>query len=611
MSREDILLGKIVDNEYKIAVSNAQTMNDDFESYVDLLDSVHVGKDQEWESDISLPEFPTHVITQSSIDSNKIAATRDFTEVYLQDESDEAKAASASAKELINRTLNRRRLHHYHKHIRSKMMAQLGGYSYLLAWWEYEEKKEIEDYEEFETVENGEITIGRKPIYKTTVVKDCFNYEALDPRNVFTNNDYAYSMQDKPWVDIRCKKPLSELKTDEKKQEYFNLDKLSKTNIDTEATDSTTGQEDKFTNTEVIDPEYDIVTRYGKMWAIRKEDKIEPGFTETGEIAKEAEFLECLCTFAIDGGNKYLIGFRETPYVDSNGVPYKPIIRRLCYIHPTKDAGVGDGKYAREIQWAIDDTFNMSNNRTTLATIPVMKGKKFSLEDNSSVYIEPNHVIELNDVKDLEELKISDNIQGAMTQLGILTGKMQQVTAIFPTTMGQVAGGSTTATAVAGAEQRTNVRSGYKDTVSEYTCECELYWMIQQMTYVFAQPETGLKLMGEKVYDFDPTLDYFYKPVTSAIETEQSKNAKIQQWTQVLGYVSQIQHPDTVKIINYILSQMFTYMGDEFVNFGNSMLNPKQQIQGGSDQMSALGTPNSNQNGVPMSGMEQGARGIA
>ena len=40
---------------------------------------------------------------------------QDFVEVYLEDEGPESKKAADAAKELINRTLNRRNLYHYNR----------------------------------------------------------------------------------------------------------------------------------------------------------------------------------------------------------------------------------------------------------------------------------------------------------------------------------------------------------------------------------------------------------------------------------------------------------------------------------------------------------------
>ena len=226
---------------------------------------------------------------------------------------------------------------------------------------------------------------------------------------------------------------------------------------------------------------------------------------ENGKPVKGAELLEVIVTFAVSDNSKTLIRYQVTPYLDFAGVPYMPLIRGICYIHPTNDAGMGDGKHVKELQIALDDTFNISNDRVMLATLPTLKVKRYEAEDNPEIYIEPGHKIPLEDPKnDLEELTISSDIGGAMSQMDMLIGKMQQVDAIQPPSMGQTGLASTSATAVAGADQGTDMRSNYKSLTFENTFLTELYWMILNMTWTFAHPDTGEKLMGDKVVDFHP-----------------------------------------------------------------------------------------------------------
>ena len=122
---EQQLINRIVDGEFATANMNRDEDNNEFDSYIDLLDSVREAKDYDWMSDIRIPEFISHVLTQASIDANQYFTTRDFVEVYLEDASDEAVKISESAKECINRTLNQRHLFHYLKYMRSKSLITL------------------------------------------------------------------------------------------------------------------------------------------------------------------------------------------------------------------------------------------------------------------------------------------------------------------------------------------------------------------------------------------------------------------------------------------------------------------------------------------------------
>ena len=273
---------------------------------------------------------------------------------------------------------------------------------------------------------------------------------------------------------------------------------------------------------------------------------------------------------------------------------------------------MGDGKFGRELQIALDDTFNLTIDRMMLATVPTMLTKKYATEDELDIRIEPGHKISLEDPKnDLQWLELNDASPAANATIQFLRSMMSQASATWPTTMGDVPGlASTTATAVAGAEGRTNVRTNFRSLTFENTFLTDFYWMILQMTGQFAEAETALTLMGDKAYNFDPNKDYYYKPVSQAIETEQAKAQKVQTWTQILGYVLNIGHPDTPKLVNYILSQMFVYMGDEFVNFDKKLLNPEKPItqgprtvEGGEGEQ-----PPSNEVGIPQSQLEQFTR---
>jgi len=632
---ETRLVNQIIDGELSISEANQQYSNDEFEEIVALLGTERQEREYDWMSDIRIPEFASHWLVQAALDAQQNFQMRDFVEVYVEDSSDDAKISAESAKELINRTLNQRHLHYYLKFLRGKSINNIVGRVYAKCWWEQETKREIVDYsvryedldvdiygdpliEETQIPDKQEI---KEPVYGDVPVIDRFNFDIWDQRNVFTDNSYVYSIQDKKFVIFRSEMTLTELKKVSAKNGYFNLDLLKeikppdKTKFASEAADKDQNYDSVTSSSE---KSYDIYERYGKAWF--KEGKSHNiGLDDMGKPFEGAEYKEALVTIAQSNDKKILIGFRETPYKDANGRPYRPILRGICYVHLTEDGGVGDGKYCKELQIGIDDTFNISQDRVMLATLPTFGVNKHAIDDNSTLYFEPGHPMELNDPKnDLYEFKISDNIVGALNQVNMLTSKMQQVDAVQPPSMGGAGQASTTATAFSGAFRATGERLNYKALTFEHTFLCDLYWMIQQMTYAYAKPETAFKLMGDKAFDFDPSKDFYYKPLSQTIEPEYSKMAKRKEWATILGYAVQIPHPDTVKITNYILGEFIKLMGDEYENFSNKFLNEKIPIQNQGGQGSGTNmlpgnnvAPASNQSGIPMSGPEVDARGMA
>ncbi len=630
---EKIFVNQVVDGEYTVSKANQDGDRNDFESYIDLLSSERDAKDYDWMSDIRIPEFASHVLTQSSLDVAQYFTTRDFVEVYLEDEGDEALMKAEASKECLNRTLNRRDLYHYQKFVRGKTINNLVGKVYLKCWWEQDIEEVFMGREIIEEELDVDV-LGRpllsdeqvpatrevegEELFDEVVMKDQFQYDIYDERNVFTDNTYTYSIQDKQFVIFRDEVTLNDLEIDKAANGYFNLDKIDEQKEPdgyTETASETYNKDDNFNPvTSSIPKKFDRLERYGKFWTVFDNDgNAKPGIDEEGKRKENSHFVEVIATIIVNGSTRTLIGYKMTPYIDAMGFPYRPVIRGLCYIHPTEDGGIGDGEYTRELQIAIDDTFNISQDRVMLATLPTLKVNKNSLIDNSSLYFEPGHHMEVEQNDDINEFMISDNIVGALNQIGMLTTKMQQVDAIQPPSMGQTPSvASTTATAASLADQGTDTRTNYKSLSFENTALTELYWMILQMTWQFAKPETGFKLMGEKVYNFDPSKEYFYKPLSQSIETEYSKANKRREWATILGYVVQLQHPDAPKLINTVLGEITKLMGDEFVNFRNMALNEQIPIQqtGGEQPGASANLQASNQNGLPMSGAETNVRGL-
>lgn len=622
----------VIDNEYAISKNARKMENIEWESILDMLECKRTEKDYEWMSDIFLPELPSIILTDASSWASQYFQTRNFVEVKLEGTGPNDKDKCEAAKRCINQVLNNPRIYHYQKYIRGRTINATFGMVYALCWWEQDIKtekvgtKQWQDETGFDEVLQEPIyEMREESVYKDNILIDQFNYEILDPRNVFTDNTYCYSLQDKKWIDIRNETTYDELRTNQTKRGYFNLDLvkdlLKGKSGDTDTKKETYGKGEPETETDKTPVKnLDRIMRFGKFWVLvktRNEDKypvdIIPGYDSAGDILENAELIECIIEFVILGNQRVMVRFQPLPFHDSRGLPYRPVIRGLCYIHPTKDTGLSDGKYLRELQKAINDNFNLGLDRVRLATIPTLKGRKYSLEDNTTIYFEPEHVMEVENPDDIEEFRIQDNIDGMLGVNAMLTNKGQQVTATYPTTMGDLPGkASTTATAIAGAETRTNTRTNYKSLTFEFTFLLDFYWMILQMVYQFAQPETAIKMMGDKARIFDPDAEYAYSPVSSNIELEYNKNNKLRTIDQFLGRLVNLPNPNTPKLINYLMKKAFELFGDEFPDYQQYLLDESPQAAamiGGGQQGAGVGpVPASNQYGMPQSNVEMMGR---
>ena len=638
---EGALKSVYIDGELAKIRTNSTANNDAFESMLDIIDCVRSEGEYDWHSDVFFPAYPAIFHTQTALDASQLSMTRDYSDVFLQDGSEDAKKKAQAAKELINRTLNQKHLHYFQKVLRAQEIRRLNQSGVVWrCWWEradedvvtgfkhrpVEDDKDVNGYPITDpSVQVPAMKMVSEPVIEREPIVDRFNCDVVDPRNVWMSDEYAYSLQEKRFVYLRFEKTLDELEADDS-YEYFNLDKLK--GLDPPAETDTSAE--SFNKTEKAQKStgegrgaaFDIIERYGKGWVVVTERdevtgmplKAKPGYDEFGKRREKAELQEICVAWAKAADNWVLIKHHLTAYVDTRGVPYRPLVRGLCYIHPTKDGGAGDGPIANQTQVAINDTLNMSNDRVRLATFPVIKVNAYDAEESESVYeFKPGHRMELTDVKNAEEFKVSADISGAMTQMGVFTNLMHQGIGIFPPQMGDTPGGDVTATATASAGAHANVRSAYQSLTAEHTMFTELYWMILQMTGKFAHPKTGEKLMGKKMYDFDPNADYFYKPVTSAIEPESSKFQRRKDITTVFGYVAQVPNPGTPKLLNKLLKMFFESMGEEFKDFENDLLDPNAPMEpptaGGIAGGTGPAQPISNQSNLPMSPMEMQTRG--
>jgi hypothetical protein len=270
----------------------------------------------------------------------------------------------------------------------------------------------------------------------------------------------------------------------------------------------------------------------------------------------------------------------------------------------------------REIQIGINDCLNMAGDRTKLSTIPTIAANKYAVEDNPTIFFAPENVMEVIDPnKDIKEFRISDDVSGIMGMVEVFKREGQTASAIYPTTMGELPQqASTTATAVAGAELRTNTRTNYKSLTFEYTFLLDFYWMIMQMTYQFSTEETALRLMGDDAVYFDPDEQYSFSPVSSNVEMEYNKYKKITNYDQTLGRLAGMVQsvPALLPVIAHILRRQLELQGDEYPviakmieKLSGATVNTDQ----GATQIADMPTmETSNQNNMPVSLPEEAAR---
>ena len=598
----------VVDTEYETDKTNMTKEHQALEDALDMLICDRDEKDYDWMSDIFIPDYPAIHWTQIGELVVQYFSREEKVDCPPSTETPEGVFKSKAAKSFLNYHLNAKYLYYLQKFIRMNSFNRLAGWCVIKGYYEsdvfttqeqvgtrkvpretgvdiYGDPAEMSPYP-------TRMTLVEEPVMQDIkhILKDRPNFEVWPNQDVFMDNKYCYSLQEKDHVIFRDETKLSKLKGEAKASQYFNLDKLvqedeTETENATYNKSSEAGQKyDRIIQKH--NPDVERLERWGEWPVMVGEDgmpivqEVESGILsaisgldENGEMKEGADLVDMIITVANVRKGKHLIRFQPN-MPEFGGYGFRPMTRLQCYIHPTKDRAIGDGKYAQELQKGINDTFNMNNDRTRMATYPTIKKRKYALVDNDTLMFGPEHVMELENMDDVDVFEITDNIQGGLIQQEMLFNKLQQITATYTHDMGGVPGRKQPVTTMMLAEQKSNIRSGLINLTIEYTGLAELYDMILKLSGQFMQPETLMSILGDLTPYFDPKSEYNFTPVSTAILTEHAKESKIGMWDQILGRIINIPNPNTFILVNFIIKEIMELYGKEYAQFADVLLDP-------------------------------------
>lgn len=629
-------------DEFNVAKRNNEKINEDFTEYYNMIHAVREKKPNDWESDIYMPEFLSRLLTQVGNFVAQYFSSTDYVETDLDSDDPKDLAEAKASKKLLNSLLNDKYAYYYHKIVRLLMFVFTGGYGIIKGGYDQEIVKEFSHYNvksDYVTdpltgsylAEDGSAYMDptlQKPLFQQTeepafldrVTKDTPTFDVYPTQNVYMSPEYAYSLNDKEYVIFETEQTLDQLKANADKMGYFNLELLEKEDPSGQRGEKTYNkdgeieEQDKPPLTTFV-----ILERWGQYPAVEKDGRYVPGIDAQGQFVEDAENVECVIHYAKgrEGDDPtHVIGFRKSKHTR------RPMVRFLCYVDLVKDCGFGDGEVNRELQRAVNDNYNLMNYRTRLAITPAFKGKRFAGIDEN-VRIAPDKVTMLENLEDLQEWKIQDNIQGGVVHHNLLASRMDYSMATAPQTMGMASERAETATASAIVNQRANIRIGMKSMNLEFIGFTEFYDMLLTLCNDFMLPETLEEIIGkEYAMAYNPKRKDKFKPVSQALETEESKAYKLKTWQGMLGMVAPIQNPKTPTVVNYILGQMIEVLGKNFSHFKKFMFeeDPETMLlytlatgakgQGSPPAMNPAAPPQ-NQMGTPQPGAEQNARAMA
>lgn len=611
--------------EFDIDVQNHTRDNEDFELYQSMYDLIRDQPEESWMSNTPLPEFLTEMIVQSGLEAAQEFRRRDYVEIFHESKDDKHRLAGEAKKELINRVLNQRHIHYFQKRMRASGLKNISGKVYFRCKWERKTIKKISIENQIMSLENP-IEGGQQqavlPVEVETeeVIFDRFNIDVLDPRNVFLSPEYTYSVNDKKRVNVQYDTDIGEMTDDQELMGYFNLDKVKKA-LEGEGggkTDVAKGDD----GGDVEPQEYQwtalktfkAVEVHLKDWVIVAKDglSIKPGIDNQGNPVKNAVLMKIIKAFVTINNEKILVRYQRYPFRTPFGEPFNPIVMGKAYIHPTNDLGFGDGKASYPLEVARNGLFNMGIDRVSLATLPTLiAGTASAQEFRKTWAFQPRGIFEAYDTNDVKEMQLSDDITGVNNLMSILTNAQQASNASFPTAQGGLPLASTSATATAASESRTDARQFYKGLTYNNTALMEIYDRIGWMYWQFALPETAEKAMGDKIFDYNPFLDHTFKTVTEALETESSKQAKIAILDNMFAQSAQVQNKNTLKQLNYIFTKKAKLLGDEYEDVNDVLFDEAEEFLASGAQGSLPapgGAGATNQTGQPINPVEAQVR---
>jgi hypothetical protein len=634
---QDALLTFITD-ELTVAIRNNKRVEDEFKEYYNMIHGIRERKANDWESDIYLPEFLSRLLTQIGNFCAQYFSSTDYVDTSLESDDPKDVAEARASKRLLNTILNDKYTYYYHKIVRTIMYVFTCGYGVIKGGYDQQIDQVISHHEqksEFMSDDSGgylaedgtpyidpttqkpAIMSTQTPVYKDDVKRDFPTFDVYPVQNVYMSPEYAYSLNDKKYVIFETEQSLEDLKADKDRLGYFNLDLLEEKDPEGKLGEKTYNADGNLDETpKQVEKMFVLEERWGKFWIVEKDDEATPGIDKNGDFKENAKLEECIITVAKDRSKDEphtTIRFQKSPHTR------RPMARFLCYVDMVNDNGFGDGEVNRELQRAINDNYNLMNYRSKLAITPGFIGKKFSGLDEH-IRKTPEKVIMVENVNDLVELKIEDNIQGGVIHQNLLSSRMDYVMATSPQTMGQAGDRAETATVGSIVNQRANVRIGMKSMNLEFIGFTEFYDMLLTLCNDFMLPKTLEDLIGDDAQYYNPKRKDKFRPVSQALETDESKQFKIKAWQGVMQMAQAVPNPKTPQVLNYCIGQILELMSGNFKHFKSFMFEEDPhtlllyQLATGAKGLPSPpappnpGAPPQNQMGMPQGQGEQMAR---
>jgi hypothetical protein len=631
ITNEDLngyIAGLILTDEYDVSVRN---MADRISIYDDVRDAYHCerpDKNYEWQSNLTLPKVAQTVINGASKLNDIFFSSRDY--VRAVPHRKVSKQGAQAGESLLNAFLKNPELHYFLKSVRSEFCDSLYGWSVHKWHWEKDIEHRVVGSQIVPRVEMGMdgmplLSLAQEPVYGKIIKKDFPQMEVFTPRTVYFSPERVDDFSKKRWVIFTAVEDIQALREQEEAMGYFNLDGLGhQTETDTE-TAQEREEETAEKSSSPLHEDVETFERWGK-WPVRTEgepqfdddgvlvnpkldvqDRPIPGIDKNGKVAsKDVAWPEMWITCARSEGKKpTVIRWQINPY------GFKTVSRgQLGIMDPDDDLSRGQGELALDFQTGICDNLNARNDATLIGMFPpIVTGKDMSHEWDTFRY--GPSAIWMADTggtaqDQLRELRINPNTADAANIHMLLDSELQRTTNEYAHTSGDFPGRREPATGYAVTSQAASLAYRFKAKVIEHTQLRNDYQIILRMAGKFMEPETPMSLIGEEAQFLDLSNPHLgFTPITQSLEPESSKQQNIQSLVQMIPMIMGIPNPNTITLVNHMVSEIFKLMGHEYEQYGDMLLNPAVPPQ----MMTPPGSPTAPQSAPmqnQMGGMQSG-----
>lgn len=608
-----------IKEEWEKGQQYVDRLNDLYEDLYDMLRGERPEKNYDWQSNIVINKVFQVIWTTVPYVAQKVFGANPIIAVEGQERTDPAAKQRQDIIEFWNNFHPGTGNHtpFFLIFIMWILRASLNGVGILKKTWHQKTKTTVETravqipktVNEDGTIDFEEVTNKKK---KTIPVEDW-------PYNVVVNNlDIVCDWRLQPGQSIgQGRFVIHRERTDADALlnsgiNYINLDQLkAKTSVaeidqDHERTKSKDGLENPPENKLYTD--YEIYERVG-LYPVYNETidgKWVPCFEKQDFIDGKAKFKWMIVT--IIWSQNLLIRFEPSPYKEIN------YIDMHLYFDPERWQSMGQVEPIKDLQTAMSDNINAMFDEIWQNLMPPAVVNKYALWDWDTMQYAPSQRwLVGGNPQDAIKWKESSDVTRDAWQKHILFENEIQLTSAVTTPMQGAAKEKAATTNIMNAQMSAG-KLDFLVKMVEMTGLIPNAQMDVRFAKMFCHERTFLKILGGtfRYDDWDEEM-YRYIPAASSVKLEHQITNEIQQDLQLMQVAASVPNPNTPKILNVLWANILRNrkMDKGAAMFDEGYFEPSSTS--GNVQMlnRLMGSPPSNQNGVPMTGPEKGTRQLS